>query len=134
MQRHIRTSLLTQYPYLSQPAWRDPSTVLTSGQAPNGEEDDEPAEAVKDDGGKGKKKGKGKGGKGKAKDDKEEKDAATEEGEGGGKDDSSVTVLDEIWPKKEALGLTKWLVCFIVCFIRAKARSQICHLVREPRS
>lgn len=53
----------------------------------------------------GKKGGKGKGGKGKGKD-KEEKEEKEDEGEGAGGE----SVIDEIWPKKEALGLTKWLV------------------------
>lgn len=55
----------------------------------------------------GKKGGKGKGGKGKGKD-KEEKEEKEDEGEGAGAGGESV--IDEIWPKKEALGLTKWLV------------------------
>ena len=62
---------------------------------------------MKEEGGKsGKKKGgKGKGGKGKAKD-KEEKEDGAEEVDGS----QESSVLDEIWPKKEALGLTKWYV------------------------
>lgn len=61
-----------------------------------------------DSGGKGSKKkgGKGKGGKGKG---KEEKKDEKEDEDGGGAEESCV--LDEIWPKKEALGLTKWCVC-----------------------
>jgi len=71
------------------------------------EEDDEP----KEDGGKGKKKGgKGKSGKGKGKED-------GEEGEGIGTGTGEMTVLDEIWPKKEALGLTKWCVRLAPCRI-----------------
>lgn len=62
---------------------------------------------MKEEGGKGKKKsGKGKGGKGKA---KEEKEKDKEDGEEGDAKEEG-TVLDEIWPKKEALGLTKWYV------------------------
>jgi PUA domain protein len=110
VQRHIRTSLLTQLPLLSQPAYREPESNTTPAvpETPvEGEEDD-----VKDEeetGGKSKgKKGKGgkskggksKGGKGKGKDEEEEVETEGAEVE--------LTLLDEIWPKKEALGLTKW--------------------------
>jgi PUA domain protein len=110
VQRHIRTSLLTQLPLLSQPAYRESGSNTTPAitePSVEGEEDD-----VKDEeetGGKSKgKKGKGgkskggksKGGKGKGKDEEEEVETEGAEVE--------LTLLDEIWPKKEALGLTKW--------------------------
>jgi hypothetical protein len=59
-----------------------------------------------------KKGGKGKGGKGKkgkGKEEKEVKTAQEEEGE----EEGEMTVLNEIWPKKEPLGLTKWSVVFL---------------------
>nr|XP_019014667.1 translation machinery-associated protein 20 [Kwoniella pini CBS 10737]OCF53448.1 translation machinery-associated protein 20 [Kwoniella pini CBS 10737] len=105
VQRNIRSSLLTQLPFLSQPAYRDPS----QSSAPSATEETASAaapEAEEETGGGGKKggkkggKSKGKSGKGK---DKEEKKEEEEQGEG----DAASTVLDEIWPKKEALGLTK---------------------------
>lgn len=68
------------------------------------EEEEEPSKGGKKKGGKkgggGKSGGKGKG-KGK---DKGGEVAEVEEEEG------EINVLDEIWPKKEALGLTKWSV------------------------
>ncbi|WVQ80278.1 hypothetical protein IAT38_002383 [Cryptococcus sp. DSM 104549] len=103
VQRNIRSSILTQIPFLTSPAWRDPSAAAPEAAAADpaepAEEKEEPAS-----GKGGKKGGKGKGGKGKGKGkDKEEKKDDDEEGEGAGAD----TVIDEIWPKKEALGLTK---------------------------
>lgn len=52
---------------------------------------------------------KSKAGKGK-KEDKEDKDKGDKEEEGG-----EVVLIDEIWPKKEALGLTKWCVFCCSC-------------------
>lgn len=106
VQRGIRSSLLAQYPFLSQPATREAQT--TSEEAVP--EAVEPVEEEEEDSGKGgKKKGgkKGGGGKGGGKSKGKGKDkggevAEVEEEEG------EVNVLDEIWPKKEALGLTKW--------------------------
>jgi PUA domain protein len=101
VQRHIRSSLLSQLPLLSQPAYKDPSAAPTSAPGPDEVDDedkvqdDQPAKGSKKKGGKGKGKSKG----------KEDKDKEDEEG-----DSADLTVLDEIWPKKEALGLTKWSV------------------------
>ncbi|WWD09053.1 hypothetical protein V865_007173 [Kwoniella europaea PYCC6329] len=107
VQRNIRSSLLAQIPFLTQPAYRDPSTVSNSAPteseaapAPAPEAEEESAGGKK--GGKKGGKGKGKGGKGKDKEDKEPKEDK-EDGEG----EANLTVIDEIWPKKEALGLTK---------------------------
>ncbi|WWD22438.1 hypothetical protein CI109_106929 [Kwoniella shandongensis] len=106
VQRNIRSSILTQIPYLTQPAWRDPSAAASTPAAPAAAEA-EPAAAAEEPettGGKGKKGGKGGkgGGKGKGKGkDKEEKEDKEEEDVGGHQ------VIDEFWPKKEALGLTK---------------------------
>ncbi|WRT63725.1 uncharacterized protein IL334_000648 [Kwoniella shivajii] len=103
VQRNIRSSILTQIPFLTLPAYRDPSTVSTSAPA---ESESAPVAEPEEETGGGKKsgkkggKGKGKGGKGKDKEEKDDKDDAGE-GEAGG------AVIDEIWPKKEALGLTK---------------------------
>lgn len=113
VQRHIRQSLLDQLPLLSQPSYKAP----TDSSAPTDAPALAPAEAVepaavkeeKEEGGK-KKGGKGKGGKGKGgKKDKKDKEEEEEAGEGG-KDEGESLVIDEIWPKKESLGLTKWYV------------------------
>ncbi|WVN90951.1 uncharacterized protein L203_106196 [Cryptococcus depauperatus CBS 7841] len=109
VQRNIRSQLLTQIPFLSLLAWREESICQTSSDAttsaptqpPVEEKDKEEPAAGKGKGGK--KGGKGKGGKGKGKD-KNEREDQEEEGEGGAVD---LFVIDEIWPKKEALGLTK---------------------------
>lgn len=103
VQRHVRNSLLEQLPLLSKPAYKEggaaaPAPEPVAEAAPKEEEDDEPKGGKGKKGGKG---GKGKGGKkGKGKKDDDEPAAAA--------DDDEVTVLDEIWPKKDALGLTKW--------------------------
>ncbi|WWC85929.1 uncharacterized protein L201_000799 [Kwoniella dendrophila CBS 6074] len=108
VQRNIRSSILAQIPFLSQPAYRDPSAASASASAPAESEATPAAEAAEEEpsGGKGKGgkkggKGKGKGGKGKDKEDKEDKE------DGGETDGAPATVIEEIWPKKEALGLTK---------------------------
>ena len=109
VQRHIRTSLLAQYAFLSETVWRDASI---SAATPNPVTVDDEDERVKDDVAKGGKKkgGKGKSGKGKV---KEEKEEGGEEGEGEGREEvTMMTVLDDVWPKKEGLGLTKWYVQF----------------------
>ncbi|KAK4688889.1 malignant T-cell-amplified sequence, partial [Tremellales sp. Uapishka_1] len=92
VQRHIRTAILTQLPFLSQPAFRE-----TSAGQPVDEAEPAVEEAKEDSGGK-----KKKGGKGRSKKGKEEKEDKEEE-----KDEGEISVLDEIWPKKDALGLTK---------------------------
>ena len=66
--------------------------------------DEEPEEEVTKSSGKGgKKKGGGKKG-GKNKGGKEDVDEAPAEGG----DDQHLAVIDEIWPKKDALGISKW--------------------------
>ncbi|WVO23519.1 uncharacterized protein IAS62_004874 [Cryptococcus decagattii] len=104
VQRNIRSSILSQIKYLSLPAWKDQPTTTEAAaeQAEPAAEEKEKGEPSSGKGKGGKKGGKGKGGKGKGKD-KEEKEEKEDEGEGGGGE----SVIDEIWPKKEALGLTK---------------------------
>ncbi|EIW68019.1 hypothetical protein TREMEDRAFT_44990 [Tremella mesenterica DSM 1558] len=114
VQRNIRSQLLVQLPFLSTPVWRDSSTLSTTApvMTPNDQETEEEGKgkssiSTPDDEeigkkGKGKNKGKGKGkeekkGKGKLKEDDDEKE----------EDVGDMIVLDEIWPKKESLGLTK---------------------------
>ncbi|WVF66152.1 hypothetical protein IAT40_000892 [Kwoniella sp. CBS 6097] len=109
VQRNIRSSLLTQIPFLTQPAYRDPSTTTAAAAAGPAEDEGAapvPVEEEETSGKKGGKKGgKGKGkGKGKDKDKAEKKDQDEDEG---GEGDVGGAVIDEIWPKKEALGLTK---------------------------
>ncbi|KAL1407083.1 translation machinery-associated protein 20 [Vanrija albida] len=109
VQRNIRNNLLEQLPLLTKPAYREgkaaePAAAAAPAPAP------EPvaAPAEDEDEGKGKKGGKGgkkggKGGKGgKGKKDKEEEAAAAAD-----EDEGEAQLIDDIWPKKEALGLTK---------------------------
>jgi PUA domain protein len=106
---------LEQYPLLSQPAYREQSAAASAPtEAPAADEEapkEEPKEEVEEKGSK-KKGGKGKGGGGgkkggKGKDKKEAKDDDEEEG---AKEEGEVLLIDDLWPKKEALGLTKWSV------------------------
>lgn len=99
VQRNIRGQLLEQMPLLTQPAYREGGPVKKEESAPPApaEAAPEPEEEKKG----GKKGGKGKGGGKKSK--KAEKEAEADEG-----DEAEPTLIDEIWPKKEALGLTKW--------------------------
>ncbi|WVR03499.1 hypothetical protein IAU60_000490 [Kwoniella sp. DSM 27419] len=104
VQRNIRSQVLTQIPFLTQPAYRDsaaaaPVAVEGDVAAAAPVEEEEPSGGKK--GGKGKG-GKGKGGKSKGKDKEEKKDE-----EEGGDGEAGGAVIDDIWPKKEALGLTK---------------------------
>ena len=116
VQRHIRTSLLTQYAILSQPAYREASTAAApepvEEQAESkdvdekdDDEDDAPSGKSKGKGGKGGKKSKT-GGKKTKKGQEEPQDETAAGGDGEGE----VLVIDEIWPKKESMGLTKWYV------------------------
>nr|XP_018266809.1 translation machinery-associated protein 20 [Kwoniella dejecticola CBS 10117]OBR88967.1 translation machinery-associated protein 20 [Kwoniella dejecticola CBS 10117] len=106
VQRNIRSSLLTQLPFLSQPAYRDPSLAAAPPVAASEEAAPAAAAEAEEETGGGKKggkkggKSKGKGGKGKDKEEKKDEEGNTE-------GDAAATVIDEIWPKKEALGLTK---------------------------
>lgn len=110
VQRGIRSALLTQYPFLTQPAYCDPPAAaplsmeeVAVADVPEAADEDE-EDTGKSSKKKGGKKGGGKGGgksKGKGKDKGGEVAEAEEE-------DGEQNVLDEIWPKKEALGLTKW--------------------------
>lgn len=87
-------------PYLGTPSLSS-SDAHTSIQQPLVEEeypDDEPVKGGKGKGGK--KGGKSKGGKAKK---EETAEPAVE-------DEEEKTVLDDIWPKKEALTLYKWCV------------------------
>jgi malignant T-cell-amplified sequence len=122
-QRQIRAALLQQFPLLSSPAYRPDAPASSSAPhkqqselpiestvTPEAAEAGEVGEAVEeedDEPKKGKKKGGGGGGKTKKsnkKDKGKEKDDVPEDEEG------EVLVIDEIWPKKESLGLTKWYV------------------------
>ena len=123
VQRNIRSNLVSQFPLLSQPAHKAAGGPSKKDSAPEpdsvdslkAEDDAEDGVAGDEDevetGGKGKgkgkggKKSKGKGGKSKRDKDEDDEDAGAA-GSGGGTEE--VTVMDEIWPKKEALGLTKW--------------------------
>ncbi len=100
VQRHVRNNLLEQLPLLSQPAYKEggeaPAAPAEPAPAPEPvEEEEEPVKGK----GKGGTKG-GKGGKGGKKGKKEEPAPAA--------DDKEAQVLDELWPKGEPLGLTKW--------------------------
>jgi PUA domain protein len=105
-------------PLLSQPATIPPpqESGEVDLEAQGGEEDVEEEEAPTKKGGKKAKGGGGKKGKsGKGKKEKEKGDKPEEdEAEAGGE----VLLIDEIWPKKEALGLTKWYVCRICSLFR----------------
>jgi hypothetical protein len=87
-------------PLLTQPATLPESNeqepAEETGEAEAEVEEEAPKKGKKGKGGVGKK---AKGGKGK----KEEVEPVEEEA-------GEVTLIDEIWPKKEALGLTKWFV------------------------
>jgi PUA domain protein len=101
VQRNIRSNLISQLPFLTAPAFREGAPApVEAAPAPAAEEVPEEEETK---GGK-KKGGKGKGG-GKSKD-KGKKGAEEDEAH----EDGQETVLDEIWSKKYALGLTKWCV------------------------
>lgn len=121
VQRNIRASILEQLPLLSQPAYREQSSAAQSSAPIESSEPAEEVEAkeekeeVEEKGSKKKGGGKSKGGKkgGKGKDKKEVKEDEDEEGKGA--DEGEVLLIDEIWPKKEALGLTKWYVQLKMC-------------------
>ena len=110
VQRHIRTSVCEQIPFLTRPAHTNASPA-EAAPVPVAEPEaqaEEPASTEqieeKTKGGKGgKKKGGGKSekkGKGKnAGDDKEETAGGPQE---------PLQVIDEIWGKKEAIAITKW--------------------------
>lgn len=101
VQRNVRNSLLEQLPLLSQPAYKEGGEAPTPPAAPEPapEQVEEEEEPVKGKGGKGK--GGKKGGKGGKKGKKEDAPAGAE-------DTEEMQVLDELWPKKEPLGITKW--------------------------
>lgn len=104
VQRHIRTGFCEQIPFLNLPAYSDASKSEPQVQAAPEVKDEEPEEEVtKSKGGKkkggGKKGGKNKGGK------EDVEDAPVEGG-----DEQQLAVIDEIWPKKDALGISKWSV------------------------
>ncbi|KAJ9095778.1 hypothetical protein QFC20_006573 [Naganishia adeliensis] len=102
VQRHIRTGFCEQIPFLNLPAYsetpKDSKSQPTSSE-PKEEEAEE--EVTKSSGKGGKKKGGGKKG-GKNKGGKEEVEEAAPEGE-----EQQLAVIDEIWPKKDALGISK---------------------------
>lgn len=102
-------------PLLSQPATVPPPQESTEAETEAQNEDEvEEEEAPTKKGGKKAKGGGGKKGKsGKGKKEKEKGDKPEEDdAEAGGE----VLLIDEIWPKKEALGLTKWYVCRVSLF------------------
>ncbi|KAK4703830.1 MFS transporter, SIT family, siderophore-iron:H+ symporter, partial [Phenoliferia sp. Uapishka_3] len=103
IQRHIRSALLAQLPFLSLPANPAPKPVRTGDDS---DDSDSEAEVVLT---KKEKKGAGpsKGGKGKGGGKGRGKEEAEEEKVDEGKDEGGLTVLDVIWPKKEGLTLVK---------------------------
>lgn len=101
VQRNIRGQLLEQMPLLTKPAYREGGVEKKEEAAPAPAEPAPAAEPEEEKGKGGKKGGKGKGGGKKGK--KAEKEPEAEDA-----DEGEVLVIDEIWPKKEALGLTKW--------------------------
>ncbi len=124
VQRHIRNALLEQYPYLATPL--NPSAEAEApAAAAAGEAEAElegPAEGKEqDDDDEPRKKGGKKGGKGGGKKDKGGKGAKGDKARSGGAGDADdadkedgpdadAVLLDELWPRKEALGITKWCV------------------------
>jgi PUA domain protein len=86
--------LLTQPATLPESTEQEPTEETAEAEAEV--EEEAPKKGKKGKGGGGKK---AKGGKGK----KEEVEPVEEEA-------GEITLIDEIWPKKEALGLTKWYV------------------------
>ncbi|KAJ9109191.1 hypothetical protein QFC21_000520 [Naganishia friedmannii] len=104
VQRHIRTAFCQQVPFVNLPAYSDTPKSAAPAPAPVAEpKEEEQDEDVKSSGKGGKKKGSGgkKGGKNKGGKEEAEPVAAEAEGE------QQVAVIDEIWPKKDALGITK---------------------------
>lgn len=110
VQRHIRTSVCEQIPFLTRPAYTDtPAPDVAPAVAAEPEAQPEESTATeqveektkggkggkKKGGGKSEKKGKGKNGG----DDKEESTGGPQE---------PLQVIDEIWGKKEAIAITKW--------------------------
>lgn len=110
VQRHIRTSICEQIPFLTRPAYTEASTTDDAPAAavePEVQaEEAAPAEQVeeKTKGGKG---GKKKGG-GKTEKKGKGKNAADEKEETAGGPQEPLQVIDEIWAKKEAIAITKW--------------------------
>ncbi|KAL7418795.1 translation machinery-associated protein 20 [Cryptotrichosporon argae] len=106
VQRTIRQQLLEQFPLLSAPAYRDeaeaPPPVPAVPEEVGEEEDDDFKE--EETGKKKKGKGGGKGDKGGKKGKKAAKEDKKEDEED---DEGPRTLMDDIWPKKESLGLTK---------------------------
>lgn len=106
VQRHIRTGFCEQIPFLNLPAYSNaPKSEQQAPVEPTPEVKDEELEeeVTKSSGKGGKKKGGGKKG-GKNKGGKEDVEEAPVEGG----DDQQLAVIDEIWPKKDALGISKW--------------------------
>jgi PUA domain protein len=107
-QRHIRTAICEQIPFLTRPAYVEASSTTENvAPVPEAEPDIEETapEAVeeKSKGGKGSKK------KGGAKSEKKGKGKhAMEEKEETSGSSEPLQVIDEIWPKKEAIAITKW--------------------------
>lgn len=106
VQRHIRTGFCEQIPFLNLPAYSETPKADSKPQAVAAEPKDEEAEeeVTKSSGKGGKKKGGGKKG-GKNKGGKEEVEEVAGESE-----EQQLAVIDEIWPKKDALGISKWSV------------------------
>jgi PUA domain protein len=103
-------------PLLTSPATIPEPTVPTAGEEKDEEEEEEvPGPTKKEKGGK---KGKGGGGGKKNKGGKGKKDEGEAEKE---EEAGEVLLIDEIWPKKEALGLTKWYVpSFLLGYVGGK--------------
>ena len=100
---------------MSRPAYREQSSAPAApvGVPEPVEEAEvkEDKEEIEEKGSKKKSGGKSKGGKkgGKGKDKKEAKEEEEDESKGAA-EEGEMLLIDEIWPKKEALGLTKWYV------------------------
>ncbi|KAJ9092321.1 hypothetical protein QFC19_008755 [Naganishia cerealis] len=103
VQRHIRTAFCEQVPFLNLPAYTDaPRSEPAPQPVADLKEEEQEEDASKSSGKGGKKKGGGKkGGKNKGGKDEPEAPAVDSEGE------QQLAVIDVIWPKKDALGISK---------------------------
>ncbi|GAA5988221.1 hypothetical protein JCM5350_007616 [Sporobolomyces pararoseus] len=112
LQRQIRSKILEQYPYLSQPALPLPKALAPAVEDSDEELEDEDLGKRKKGAGKekkSKKEGKGgkKGRKGQAAEESEEQTQQEEGNAAAGGEEESLTVMDTLWPKKEGCSLVK---------------------------
>ena len=108
VQRHIRTAVCEQIPFLTRPAYTEGSSAPKEvAPAPEAEAQlEETATEAVEEKSKGGKSSKKKGGA-KAEKKGKGKTAGEEKEESGGASEQ-LQVIDEIWPKKEAIAITKW--------------------------